>query len=480
MVNRGISRACDTCRRRRKRVRNGQILSNVTRAYLSCQCDETRPICTRCQKANVTCLGYRSEKELIFRRSYSGPVSVTALPPAGLPREFRHFQIEECALTAFFHNYVVPPANDFLSRGYLAGLESLLVLAGPEAEISQACKMVAFASLGNRHNIPALLYKSRLLYANLLRSFATTVSIAKSTNVVESFLTAVLLGLYELITANLSNPSSHITHSRGASAILRQTPYQAVDALRLNDPAKVSQDSDSSGIIYAPFSNGSVHAIDTVLVDLHPLLQKTRALLSNTVTFPEDVGRVLQEAMRLDKEYSKWPASQPDEWRPWRVEPCEQASVRYPEWWPRKADFYFDLYVAAAWNTYRKTRLMLLDVIMQCLNRLQVKDAYGQKQAEIAELADAIMSSIPFHVTDQFHNLMQQPNHVTGKVSPGKSVGGLLLMHPVYVAANLDVVSPHLRAQMRNCLAWIGEHMGIGQATVFSKVGAGSAAYKVN
>lgn len=128
------------------------------------------------------------------------------------------------------------------------------------------------------------------------------------------------------------------------------------------------------------------------------------------------------------------------------------------------------VYVAAAWNVYRKTRLMLLDTMLRCLSRLQEKDAYGQKQAEATALANDIMASIPFHVADTVENIAEQGDLKAEKVHPGKAIGGLLMMHPLYVAANLSIVPPHLQVQMRECLAWIGEHMGIGQATVFSKV----------
>jgi hypothetical protein len=126
--------------------------------------------------------------------------------------------------------------------------------------------------------------------------------------------------------------------------------------------------------------------------------------------------------------------------------------------------------VAAAWNVYRKTRLMLLDAMLRCLSRLQEKDAYGQKQAEATALANDMMASIPFHVADTVENIVEQGNLKAVRVNPGKAVGGMLIMYPLYVAANLSIVPPYLQTQMRECLAWIGEYMGIGQATVFSKV----------
>lgn len=113
---------------------------------------------------------------------------------------------------------------------------------------------------------------------------------------------------------------------------------------------------------------------------------------------------------------------------------------------------------------------MMLDIMLRCLSRLQEKDTYGQRQAEATALAYDIMASIPFHVADNVESIAEQGGLREVTVNPGRAVGGLLLMHPLYVAANLSIVPPYLQCQMRECLAWIGENMGIGQATVFSEV----------
>jgi len=54
-------------------------------------------------------------------------------------------------------------------------------------------------------------------------------------------------------------------------------------------------------------------------------------------------------------------------------------------------------------------------------------------------------------------------------MNPGRPVGGLLLMHPIYVASTLLIVPQHMREYMKECLEWIGMHMGIGQASLFAK-----------
>ncbi len=55
-------------------------------------------------------------------------------------------------------------------------------------------------------------------------------------------------------------------------------------------------------------------------------------------------------------------------------------------------------------------------------------------------------------------------------MNPGRSVGGLLLMHTIYVASNLSIVPQQIRLYLKDCLEWIGMYMGIGQASLFAKV----------
>jgi hypothetical protein len=63
-------------------------------------------------------------------------------------------------------------------------------------------------------------------------------------------------------------------------------------------------------------------------------------------------------------------------------------------------------------------------------------------------------------------------NAATGSppIIPGQPIGGLLSMHALFVLATLPMAEERLKTYARDCLAWIGVHMGIGQATVLSRV----------
>lgn len=63
-------------------------------------------------------------------------------------------------------------------------------------------------------------------------------------------------------------------------------------------------------------------------------------------------------------------------------------------------------------------------------------------------------------------------NAATGSppIVPGRPAGGLLSMHTLFVLSTLSMTEEKLKIYIRDCLAWIGTHMGIAQATVLSKV----------
>ena len=128
------------------------------------------------------------------------------------------------------------------------------------------------------------------------------------------------------------------------------------------------------------------------------------------------------------------------------------------------------VYVAAIWNTYRKARLTILDLILLLSARLDDNQDHSRERAEAQELIDDMVASVPYHLTDDPQALLCKAENAPQPLVPGKPVGGLLLMHPLYVTSLLPIVPEAQRSQMKECLAWIGIHMGIGQATVFSKV----------
>lgn len=131
-------------------------------------------------------------------------------------------------------------------------------------------------------------------------------------------------------------------------------------------------------------------------------------------------------------------------------------------------------YVASTWNSHRKASLIVLNIIISCRRRSnnfsdgQEIDALTYK--DITALTEGIVLSIPYLLAADLRDFVDKSTAGSPSLVSGRPVGGLLLMYTLYVLLTLPIVEPKIKSYIRNCLAWIGTHMGIGQATMLSKV----------
>jgi hypothetical protein len=188
---------------------------------------------------------------------------------------------------------------------------------------------------------------------------------------------------------------------------------------------------------------------------------------------PAELEILRQEGIDLDRRFAMWDNSRIAEFSSAKVGDIRQGRCRVEcevGYWPGRVDTYFDLYVAGVWNVYRAARLLLINII------LRLSDGHTPKRSrsdyiKIANLiADDMAASIPYHLVENLPFFVRN-QHVNREISdPGKLLGGLVLMHPLYVASRMPYISEDLRDYMQRCLLWIGSNMGIGQATILAKV----------
>ncbi|KAL4802572.1 hypothetical protein BDV18DRAFT_163974 [Aspergillus unguis] len=451
MVNYGVSRACETCRRRRKKT------------------------CNRCAKAGRACLGYRSSDQLRFRHHK---------PPA-LPSPPTSEQSSRGpAVDAFLEQYVVHSADSSVSRGFLDGLPSLLANAEPSSHVAQATISVAWASLGNLWKRPDLLARAREQYLYTLHSFQGLMhSCQVSAPTVEALVTALLLGLYEIISSSEDQPAQeHVAHVRGVCALLLSpnSPFDLQSSMQLFQVAnplllrQAFKDQPTPGVFCAPASNDTVHDLDAILIKCHPLFERANNQLQDPTTSLDDLQQTFAQALVIKREFSRWDAHKDAAWAPRTVGSISETdaeSSSCPYVTPGPIHSYYDVYVGAVMNTYRKTYLMLLDVLIRLAPRSALEETKSPvawvEQSSI--LINDMIASIPYHLAKDPKQYLISIVSRSGAPAVGRHVGGLLLLHPLYVLSTCSVVPASTQSYVRRCLAWIGEHMGIGQAKVMSQ-----------
>ena len=190
----------------------------------------------------------------------------------------------------------------------------------------------------------------------------------------------------------------------------------------------------------------------------------------------------MSEAIALDQAFATWQESRSIDFKPWTVNSVSQpqaGSKIEVGCWLGKVDMYFDLYVAGVWNTARMARILLLDLILKLSNALNGNHNCSHEHQDslrgvALRLVEDTISSIPFSLAEDLHIFLQdrEKDSTRARMRPGIPVGGLLLMHPIYIVSRLSIVPENIREYMRDCLDWIGTNMGIGQASVFAKVRA--------
>jgi hypothetical protein len=138
--------------------------------------------------------------------------------------------------------------------------------------------------------------------------------------------------------------------------------------------------------------------------------------------------------------------------------------------WPGGVDTYFDLYVAGAWNVFRSAWLLLCALNLGLSKILGPDDNDMNRMLTAGGLVEDMIASIPYHLVDNLQLFLAEVEEIGEITDHGKTLGGLLLLHPLYIAANLSFVAEDMREYMRTCLRWIGSDMGFGQATFLAEV----------
>ena len=189
----------------------------------------------------------------------------------------------------------------------------------------------------------------------------------------------------------------------------------------------------------------------------------------------EGIHQIKNEAVLLDQAFAKWQEAQAGNLKPWTIGHVSQrqaVSKLEVGYWPGKLDMYFDLYLAAVWNTSRTARILLINLIVKLSKILNPDDTYSRQHQDTLHLVEDIISSIPFHLAEDLPVFLRETEreNTAPVMKAGRPVGGLLLIHSIYVASKLPIVPLQMQEYMNDTLEWIATYMGIGQASLFAKV----------
>ncbi|KAG4441872.1 hypothetical protein IFR05_002673 [Cadophora sp. M221] len=389
------------------------------------------------------------------------------LPEDTIPTEITLDESNALALRAFYYDFCVVSTNRNLSRGYLAGLEQMIGRLGPKSDLAKVCQAIACASHGKPGQRPQFVQRAETSYHQLLGSLARTIEESNSVNNAEPRLVAMLLGLYQMVMTNLHDHGAHEIHARGLATLLKieNSPLSLLGPIMTAQNPGLARKHKDLGIFSVPSMSEISPTLDDLLVRLGVLWQR-----SEESTAPLDVFTLEEECRELDQQFAKWQYFRSPEFRPTTVhkidldQGAQRVAVGY---WPGKIDTYFDLYVAGVWNIFRAARLILLGLSTTSNGTLGNEGNSMQYIKTTNHIVGDIFASIPYHLADNLPVFVEGIGK-NADVDRGRTLGGLLLMHPLYVVSKISFLPDKTREYARDCLRCIGDEMGIGQACLMA------------
>ncbi|KAK9369405.1 hypothetical protein V1509DRAFT_620709 [Lipomyces kononenkoae] len=436
MVYRGEpSKACLPCRKRKLR------------------CDLRPSGCGQCQRAGLSCFGYRTSQDLIIRDE-SQNVRRKALAARGLPHldpnTHVHLALDAWARHAFFTFYVFG-----LSRNYDM-LPPLYEQARPGGHLWASVDAVSLAFLAQQQHwsseITGLAYQSYETAIQHVNHALKDSTLAVTDPVLQSVL---LLDLYEkMVTRNPQSIVSWMSHVNGGLALAKLRGRRNI---RSYIGRRLATRLITTLIISCAAASVRIpRALEELSQQLEPTLPEEDVKWSHNgsvmavVNFNVDIregkfssgAEVIAEAKRLDEAFAAREAALPLERIPVRVTIEEDNPLVLEGFFHE----YQDHFITHDGNVFRITRIMLNDVIQQHI----VVGEEGVSNAKISQeiiecTAREICASVPQFILPGIRVENQIP------FSPLQALRCYALLGPLYIAGKLSK-DCHLRCWVLNTL----------------------------
>lgn len=226
-------------------------------------------------------------------------------------------------------------------------------------------------------------------------------------------------------------------------------------------------------VYYAPMMHGAVQKFDHIIFKMNPTYRRSLELFAMESPSLDDIEDLRRSAAETITAIKTWGEEQEGEWAPKTVGRISSRMASLSpdgHFWPGRIERFSDVYIAGVWNTWRKTYILALSILVRCRKVLGSTESNKPEESTAQSLAEAVAASVPSHLLERLDEWMLEDENRIKTARPGRPSGGLFLLHPLFVVSRATIVSPDLREYFSDRLAWIGRHMGISQASVVADV----------
>ncbi|RKF58885.1 putative transcription factor cys6 [Erysiphe neolycopersici] len=462
------SKSCHACRQRKTR------------------CDQLKPGCTQCKRANRECPGYRVEGELIFKyetakvelkwkvkrknisrssknvnnssstretclsRNYSQRPSMPFFIP-----DFISPTLEDRAIGLFISNFV--NGKNGPSRGHMEFFEDL-----PKTEtLLAAMKAVGYAVCAHRFNAQSMVQRACHQYGIALqltnRALRDPIDVKEDSTLVG----IIVLGIYETIIGQKSDSSTKwIVHFNGASEIIKMRgPDQLKTSVGLGIFVTVCRNLLIAGIQHAvPLPSHLREYMNMALSilqgdTLNPSFKIIHCMMQFGDLRVDSFDKamcdkdILRRSIELDENLEDITHNHPSTWK-YRTLKTDKVS---PSIYKGHYHIYSDLRIAQVWNMLRTLRIMINQMIYDVLNRLvseyndpKYLSQRSKASKTLCELQHDILCSVPqFIGVFSSKNAREISHNERGFRVPMS--GTWYLCHPLWLAALLHNSSQEIK-----------------------------------
>ncbi|PLB52580.1 C6 zinc finger domain protein [Aspergillus steynii IBT 23096] len=506
------STGCQTCRQRH------------------IKCDETRPHCRACVRTGRSCPGYPHPLDVMLRdrtafqrkkRSVSSskppqvakkdqedpqaqasptaPTSNMAVmsassnttPPSSppvvvdLPPQVPgtlSLPMEDTVSSLFFNSYLFLPKDPLIRLGYMELLPVFYFNTSFDSPLRLAVQAVSYFSVAAWTGQRSLLRTAEQTFMKAVSRTRLTLQGNIDHHVEETLMTILLLSTFEEFSALKENRVTNKAHLHGAIALVNsrrleqrktahsQTLTMAVQtqivrtSLGLAYPMAQTPSLSPLPMPLAETASGHLTIVTSEIVSLRQTWDRISSTPGSYQT--DELKNLLSTAMALDNKISVWKHILPDRWHPTPATFIPQ-SVRDAGVFENRCDCYLDLWIASTWNFYRDSRIVIQNIIINCLRLLPEQSSPHEIQARTAsiqKLATDICATVPYLLGDQTMSVQMSPHKVEypecegRRVTPGHQQTAPLLGGWFVISYLTNLWSPELclREEQR---AWIRKQM---------------------
>ncbi|RDL31790.1 Zn2 DNA-binding protein [Venustampulla echinocandica] len=510
------------------------------------KCDETKPTCNQCAKSRRQCPGYKDDFDLVFRNETQATerrarrtlttgkqsnIRVTIQNPhpalSSAPNDGSNLTItstsgadmamalaspmslsipiEQQAPCYFMSNFVLAPSNDAgTPRGYFDFLAPLMKNEHPDSQLASAFSAVAMASLANRPNSKSrkeLKYISVMQYAKALKATNLALQDPSKQKTDQTLAAILMLGFYETVCTENTNPSAWYSHIDGAVQIVKlrgkkqlrtkvgNALFQVVRTQMAITCMTASKSPELGPDWWVADSVSDDFGVPVTKIQLE--LAELRAEVNNALTSfprtPEYFAKVtgfIRRAELLEQEYYQWEASLPASWKPrtvaW-VDNVAGADISKAEVCPGKVEVYTSIWVGTTWNHARSVRINISGTITRCAAWIcspvdyRTTPEYAHGIRLCSDLATDILSSIPYHLGWDINKGGAVSSSDFSSFTSGldafrnpKGIGGFFALWPIFAVSCTDYITDAQRAWAKARMRYIGDSMGMNHAKVLA------------